>query len=70
MSKYAITRQVNNKEYYLENMYSDKVIWVTNKKEALIFEDLKDLQDLLNNEFPGKKYYPKEIIKTSLIHIP
>ena len=70
MTEYVITRQVNNKEFYLENMYDDKVIWVTNKKQALKFNSKDDLTEMIRNEFPGKDYYPKVLTKAGLIYIP
>jgi hypothetical protein len=70
MTEYAITRKVNNKEFYLENMYDDKVIWITDKTQALTFKSKNDLTEMIRNEFPGKDYYPKALTKVGLIYVP
>ena len=62
MPQYVISQEVNNKEYYLENIYSDnKVVWVTNPKDAITFENEKELKEFISREFPGKNYIPKAI---------
>ncbi len=65
MAQYAITRKLNNKEYFLENIYSDdKIIWITDNKQALLFEKEKELKEFIANEFPGKDYYPTAAVKS------
>ena len=66
MPQFVVTRKTNNKEYYMENMYSDdKVIWVTDKKQALMFENENLLIQFIKNEFPGRDYYITKIDSTS-----
>lgn len=54
---YIITRQVNGKEFYLENIYDNHVLWVTNKTEALSFDDEARLRQFIKREFPNRNYY-------------
>lgn len=64
MPQYVVSQEVNGKEYYLENIYSDnKVVWVTNPLDAITFQDEKELKDFIQREFPGKNYIPKPIHK-------
>lgn len=58
MPQYVITRKMNGREYYLENLDSeDKATWVTNKKNALQFEHEYQLREFVADTFPGKDYY-------------
>lgn len=59
---YAITRSINQKEYYLENIYHDKIVWTTDRHNALEFDDKTKLEQYIEDEFPGKKYYITQII--------
>lgn len=60
MPSYVITRNTNGREYYLENIYHDKVVWITNKEQALSFGHEGKLKDFISKEFPGKDYYVSE----------
>lgn len=58
MPQFVVTRKTNNKEYFMENIYSDdKVIWVTDKRQALQFQNESLLVQFIKTEFPGKDYY-------------
>ena len=62
MPQYVISQEVNGRDYYLENIYSDnKIVWVTNPTDAITFENEKELKEFINREFPGKNYIPKAI---------
>ena len=64
MPQYVISQEVNGKDYYLENIYSDnKIVWVTNPTAAITFENEKELKEFIHREFPGKNYTPKAINK-------
>lgn len=58
MPQYTITRRINNKEYYLENLDSNnKATWILDKKGALHFEHKTQLEEFISDFFPGKDYY-------------
>lgn len=59
---YVITRSINEKEYYLENIHHDKVVWTTDRHNAFEFDDEKKLEKFIEDEFPGKKYYVTQIV--------
>lgn len=61
MPNYVITRKVNEREYYLENIYSDsKVVWITDCARAMTFDHPDKLKAFIAREFPGKDYYSTE----------
>lgn len=64
MPQYVITRRMNGRDYYLENIYSDnKIVWITNPKDAITFESEKFIEEFINREFPNKGFSYKPIHK-------
>lgn len=58
---FVITRKINNKEYYLENIHHDKVVWTTDRHNALEFHNKRKLEYFISKEFPGKDYYASRV---------
>lgn len=55
--KYVITREINGKEYFLDDIEGHRVTWTSNKERATTFDSEKEVNDFITSEFPGKGYY-------------
>jgi len=59
---YVIARNMNGKEYYLENIdHNDNATWIRNKYSALKFDHPEKLKSFIQREFPNKHYYVSQI---------
>lgn len=62
MTEYVITRKMNSREFYLENIDHDNhATWIKDKHYALRFGHAKRLEDFIQREFPNKGYYVTSI---------
>lgn len=58
MPQYLITRKMNNREYFLEDIdRSGRAIWITKKEASFRFDHQWELEQFVKDTFPGKKYY-------------